>query len=158
MLDFLLNVVSGGATGLLGTVLSGGLKYFTNKQEQAHELAVMEMQMRQMDKEAAIARDIKELEMEGEQAKAAWAGLEASYKEAGRRWSTGDSQWIVAIDVVRGLMRPVLTLGLLGLTAGIYFTLATDDIKMSQAIVQTVLYTTTTALLWWFGSRQLEKK
>lgn len=163
MLDLLLGVLSGGVTGLLGTVISGGMKFFENKQKHGHELAIMEMEMKQMDKEASIARDIEELQMEGKDRTAAWAALEASYKESTTRMSTGDSGWLIAVDVVRGLMRPAITLGTLTLMGIIYFTVATDmvgpdGIPVPVTIIQTVLYIATTSVLWWFGTRNLSKK
>lgn len=161
--DLILGVLSGGVTGLIGTVISGGMKFFENRQKHGHELAIMEMEMQQMDKEAEIARDIKELDMEGKDRTAAWHALEASYKESTSRMSTGDSAWLVMVDVVRGLMRPVITLGLLVLMAVIYFTTAAElagpnGTPMTVSIIQTVLYVGTTAVLWWFGTRNLSKK
>lgn len=163
MFDLLAGVLSGGVTGLIGTVLSGGMKFFENKQKHGHELAVMEMEMRQMDKEAELAVKVAETEMEGKDRTAAWAALEASYKESTARMSTGDSQWLVMVDVVRGLMRPVITLGTLTLMAVIYFTVAQgmvgpDEMPVQVTIIQTVLYIATTAVLWWFGTRNLSKK
>ena len=117
MLDLIMGVLSGGVTGLIGTVISGGMKFFENKQKHGHVLAIMEMEIKQMHVEAEIAKDVAELEMEGKDRQAAWAALEASYKESTSRMSTGDSQWLVMVDVVRGLMRPVITLGLLILMA-----------------------------------------
>lgn len=160
MLDLLLGVLSGGATGLIGTVISGGMKFFENKQKHAHELAIMDMEIKQMNVEAAIAKDIKELDMEGKDRQAAWSALEASYKESTTRMSSGDSKWLVAVDVVRGLMRPVITLGLLILIAVIYFTVGAqttlpDGTPMTVNIIQTVLFVGTTAVLWWFGTRNL---
>lgn len=164
MLDLLMGVLSGGVTGLVGTVISGGMKFFENKQKHGHELAIMEMEMRQMDKEAELAVKVAETEMEGKDRTAAWAALEASYKESTSRMSTGDSPWLILVDVVRGLMRPVITLGTLLLMAVIYFTIAQDmapgpdGIPVQVTIVTTVLYIATTSVLWWFGTRNLSKK
>jgi hypothetical protein len=160
MLDLVMSVLTGGATGLIGTVISGGMKFFENKQKHGHELAIMEMEIKQMGVEAQIAKDVAELEMEGKDRTAAWAALEASYKESTSRMSTGDSGWLVAVDVVRGLMRPVITLGLLIMIGAIYFTVAVDLVgpdgtPMRVFIINTVLYVGTTAVLWWFGTRNL---
>ena len=158
MMDLILGVVSGGATGLIGSVLSGTVKIFTDRQNQSHELAKMEMELRHMDKEAELAREMKELELEGIEAQAAWKGLEASYVEAGKRWSTGNSPWIIAVDVVRGMMRPLLTLSLVALTTGVYFSLGVDSLQLQERIIATILYLTALALSWWFADRQIAKK
>lgn len=160
MLDLVMSVLTGGATGLIGTVISGGMKFFENKQKHGHELAIMEMEIKQMGVEAQIAKDVAELEMEGKDRTAAWAALEASYKESTSRMSTGESAWLVMVDVVRGLMRPVITLGLLIMIGAIYFTVAVDLVgpdgtPMTVFIINTVLYVGTTAVLWWFGTRNL---
>jgi hypothetical protein len=163
MLDLIMGVLSGGVTGLLGTVISGGMKFFENKQKHSYELSIMEMEMRQMDREAANAVKIAETAMEGADRTAAWAALEASYKESTARMSKGDSPWLVLVDVVRGLMRPVMTLGLLVLLAVIYFTVAdglaaADGLPMRVSIILTVSYLATTSVLWWFGTRMMDKK
>lgn len=163
MLDLLMGVLSGGVTGLIGTVISGGMKFFENKQKHGHELAIMDMEIKQMHVEAEIAKDVAELEMEGKDRQAVWSALEASYKESTSRMSTGDSQWLVMVDVVRGLMRPVITLGLLLGIGVIYFTVGADTTlpdgtPMTVNIIQTVLFVGTTAVLWWFGTRHLGKK
>ncbi len=156
-MSIILSLLTGGATGLIGTALSGVMKFLNAKQEQSHELKVMEMELRHMDKEAEVALKIESKKQEGKEAIAAWAGLEASYKEAGQRWSTGDSGWIVFVDVVRGLMRPLLTLTLVVLMGTIYFTLATDNMEMRDQIIATVLYLATASVLWWFGSRAISR-
>jgi len=157
-MEAILSLITGGATGLLGTAISGVMKYFTNKQEQSHELKVMDMELKHMDREAEIALKIEEKKQEGKEAQAAWAGLEASYREAGQRWSTGNSGWIVFVDVIRGLMRPVLTLCLVILMGVIYFMLGPDTPHMQGQIVNTILYLATSAVLWWFGSRMSDTK
>ena len=156
-MDIILGLLTGGATGLIGTALSGVMKYFTNKQEHAQELAIMDMELKKMDKEAEVALKIESKKQEGKEAEAAWRGLEASYREAGQRWSTGDSGWIVFVDVVRGLMRPLLTLCLVVLMGTIYFTLGPAKPQMQDQIIATVLYLATASVLWWFGSRMAQQ-
>lgn len=163
MLDLIMGVLSGGVTGLIGTVISGGMKYFENKQKHGHELAIMQAENEQMVVEANIAKDIAELDMESKDRTAAWSALEASYKESTSRMSTGDSGWLIVVDVVRGLMRPVMTLGLLVLMGVIYFTVAEglmdpDGTPMQVKIIFTVTYLATTSVLWWFGTRMMDKK
>ncbi len=163
MLDLIASVLTGGATGLIGTVISGGMRFFENKQKHAHELAIMQMEIQQMDKEAEIAKDIKELDMEGKDRAAAWSALEASYKESTARMSSGDHPALVWVDVVRGLMRPLITLFLLVLIGVIYFSLSAtltgpDGTPMEVFIINSVLYTGTTAVLWWFGTRNLSQQ
>ena len=116
------------------------LQFFQKRQQNVHDLAVMQMEMQQMDKEAEIAERIEEVKLEAADSQAAWKGLEASYREAAKRWSTGDSQWIVIVDVVRGLMRPALTLGLVMMVGAIYFTIdGSDEANIKERVIATIL-------------------
>ena len=65
------------------------------------------------------------------------------------------------VDAVRGLTRPLLTWSLFALVGAIYFLLGASDlgaVGLRPRIVETVLYLFTAAMLWWFGSRQIEKR
>ena len=114
--------------------------------------------------EAASAERTALLKLEGDKAQAELSALQASYVEATRRWSRpGDGMLMQFVDVVRGLTRPALTWGFVALTGAIYFTMGDTDAihdgeNVRVRIVETVLYLTTTCVLWWFGARQLAKK
>ncbi len=88
--------------------------------------------------------------------------MRASYAEAGRRWSRSDDGWAMSlVDVIRGLVRPALTVGFLALTAAVYFTLGDDpvaEIDIAPRVIDTILYLSTTTVLWWFGARQAGKR
>ena len=154
-------ILSGGATGLLGTVLSGVLGLFKAKQDLKRELALRELDIRLAEAEGASAERVAALEAEGAREAAAWSALDASYREAAQRWSRpGEGGAMVFVDLVRGLIRPVLTVGLILLAAAIYFSLADDDPSvpaLKARIIDTVLYLATAALLWWFGGRAVDK-
>lgn len=158
MLDALLAILTGGATGLLGTALSFGVDYFRDRQRHAQELELRRLDMEIAQAEAASAERAAAVEAESERERAAWSALEASYREAARRWSRGDSGWLVFVDVVRGLTRPAGAWAFFAITGLIYFTLGAEDAGLRGRIVDTVLYLTTTAWLWWYGARQLAKQ
>ena len=157
MLDSIMAVLSGGATGLLGTVVSAGTEYFQARQRHAHEIELRRVEMEMMKTEAASAERVAAIERESEQMRAEHAALEASYRAATTRMSTGDSRWLVAVDVIRGLTRPVLTWGFVALAAVIYFTLSPHSDIRGQ-VIDTVLYLTTTCVLWWFGARHVGRR
>ena len=59
------------------------------------------------------------------------------------------------VDVVRGLTRPLLTFGLVGLVGAIYFLLGAEDTHadlLRPRIIETVLYVATAAVLWWLAA------
>ena len=69
----------------------------------------------------------------------------------------------ILLDFIRGCIRPVLTIYLCILTTLIYLQVynllgtGIDSTQLSQIlnyIINTVLYLTTTVILWWFGCRQ----
>ena len=158
-MDILLSLFTGGATGLLGTALSAGLKLFERAQAQKHELKLRELDLRHLAAEAASAERIAAIEAESAETAAEWAGLQASYREAASRWTEGQTltpaqSWLlVLVDVVRGLMRPGLTVVLIGYVGWAYHT---STLNAAQ-IISTILYLATACVLWWFGSRQVEK-
>ena len=161
MLDALLSILTGGATGLLGTAVSFFTSYFQARQRHAQEMELRRLDLEMTEAEAASAERVAAVEAESARDQAAWSALETSYRAASRRWSRGDSKWLVFVDVVRGLTRPGLTFLFVGLVGAIYFTLGGSDmetIDIRPHIIDTVLYLATTCVLWWFGARQLAKR
>jgi hypothetical protein len=149
--DFFTSILTGGATGLLGMILSAVVKHAEARQrlqekrlDFAHELELQR-----------LAMQTRGQELESEQAIAEIASAEsmrvASYRHDE---SYGQpSQW--ATNVLR-LFRPVITMVLIGLSALLFFSLYNDEQR--QQIVEMVTYATTTAMVWWFGARDLEKR
>ena len=162
LFDGLTAILSGGATGLLGTVISGVLGHFKAKQDLKREITLRELDIQLARIEGDSAENIAAIEAEGARDEAAWKAIDASYREAARRWSRpGDGWAMVFVDVVRGLIRPALTVGLFALVGAIYFSLAASAdpsvAKIQARIVDTALYMATAAGLWWFGQRPTEK-
>ena len=155
MLDLLTGLLTGGATGLLGTVVTTATDYFERRarhrealEQQRLDIELAEIEARSAEHRATLALQTAELEAEGR-------ALEASYAEASRRWSRpGEGALIVAVDVVRGLTRPLITWLLIGLVAGIYWTSLPGEAELRTRIVATVLYLATTCVVWWFGGRR----
>lgn len=161
MIDALMAILTGGATGLLGTALGFAAEYLTARQTHAHEVELRRFDMELARVEAASAERAAVAAAETAESAAAWSALEASYRESGARLGSADSPWLTFVDVVRGLLRPLLTLGSLALVAAMYFTLGSTDIEILDIrprIVDTALYVATTCVLWWFGARSLDKR
>ncbi len=155
-MSILLSLLSGGATGLAGTLLSGMLTFMEKRSARAHELEKLDRELAIMDREAENAARLAVIEAESKEMEAEWQALQQSYRQEATRLSSGESPWLVLVDVVRGLMRPVLTLGLVGMVAWIYAGMHGGE-TYAEVVVGTVLYLATAAVLWWFGSRQVEK-
>jgi len=150
MMDAIASVLTGGITGLIGTAVSGVVEYFKTKQRNAHELAMIQAERETLQLEIAGRERVAEIESESARDISASESFRESLRADIARYSSGDSPWLVGVDVVRGLVRPVLTLGLVAFTAWIY---ATAPESMEDQVTSTVLYVCTAAVLWWFGTR-----
>ncbi len=158
MTELLISLLTGSATGVLGTLLSAGLGFFQKRQDHRQEIELRRLDIELAQTEAEAAGRIAAIEAESGEQQAAMAALEESYREAARRWSRPDDGWLMQlVDAIRGLTRPGLTLLFVGLTGAIWFTLTPDDADIRQRIVMTVLSLTTTCVVWWFGGRMADK-
>lgn len=174
------SIFAGGATGLLGLFLQ---KYFdiqAKKLENEHSLKSTELELALMDKKLQLAN----LETEGkvkvaqlqtdaaigvEEQKAfaqSIAADRATYLTPevakGDRFATAI---LAVLELLRGLVRPVLTLALTYMSWLLYE--QTDALMKMQGleikgellqsqlllISSTILYLTTTVVCWWFGLR-----
>ena len=149
------SIISGGVTGVIGALGSAGIKYFTDKQGNKHALDMREIDLREMSIEAEFASDSSRMDLRIEQERGQAAGFEASQNVSVVKWASGDltrvQNWFyVCIDLLRGLMRPTITLACLAAA----FYVSTESLQDSR---ETILYLATTTVLWWFGTRVLDK-
>lgn len=184
-----MSILSGGATGLLGMTLQrtfdGLFGWLKAKQEiqlaqvkSAHELAMK-------DKDAAIMREewagrtkVAATEAAGAEAVSANQAFAQSLLKEPERYSKAESlpdNWwgwflhgaLVLLDVIRGLVRPALTVYLCWVTTSIWFEVRhlanAEDLSTEQVVgvltlvVDTILYLTTTCVTWWFGTRNKQE-
>src|SRR5258706_4250216 len=83
-------------------------------------------------------------------------------------WGTFGWLMLVLTDVFRGLVRPALTVYLCALTTYVWWQvrqlLQVEELEPStvlevwKMVVGTILYLTTTCILWWFGTRNHQKQ
>lgn len=117
------------------------------KLSQTHSLDLAERQLAQTETEGEIAADVKDADAFIESIKADQA--------TGVGW----------VDAVRAMMRPLLSVYLVGLTtyvAVVVFirlggveSLPEDQLlELAEQIIQQVLFLTTAAVMWHFGSRR----
>ena len=162
LLNFGTSILTGGATGLLGTAVSGVIDFFQARQRHGQEMDLrrLDIELAKTEAEGALARAA--IVADAERERAEWEALEASYRQAARRWSRPGEGWVMQlVDAVRGLTRPALTWSLFALVGAIYFLLGASEFTaepLRPRIVETVLYLFTAAMLWWFGARQIEKR
>lgn len=173
MIDFLASLLSGGLTGIVGSLATGLMSYFKQKEINRHtiEMRKLDMQLAQMqiDSEKDIANIDKEKAIETEEVKAFRTSMSDTTLYAGetirnhRVWGV----FYMLLDFIRGGLRPVMTIYLVVLTTYIYNDLQAmlgqqaipveEAIEIVRYIINAIVYLTMTVILWWFGTRLKEK-
>ncbi|QCG76673.1 TMhelix containing protein [Vibrio phage vB_VhaS_R21Y] len=168
--DIFTAAVSGGLTGLLGTVFSGLVMWKENSDKRKFELEMRRLDISERKAEAEITLKQTEAETEATKIAAELNAFQASQKGDKATYSTKhpSNGWLIAVDVVRGLIRPVLTLALVTITTMITFDaieatggyekfVAVQGVNIVLSLIESLIYMTNTAVLWWFGARSLSK-
>jgi hypothetical protein len=182
------SAASGGLLGLAGTGIQALLKYFEVREERKTQIALRELDIRELEMERQLAMQQAEIDLEkireqaagdlavmeeqvaGEVMTASYEADKATYSlESVKRltgfWKNLAGFFLAVVDVVRGLMRPVITLYTLGLLTAIGWLLymAADGIipdipALWLEVVRAAILLATTSVTWWFGSRQLRRQ
>ena len=139
MLDLLGTVLTGGATGIVGSVLGKAFSFLDAWQEEkkagADHLRTLEMLKLQGEMKADEAENEMQI---------------ASYTH-----DTGiGTASLFVINILR-LVRPILTFSLIGLVGILYFQ---ADAGGKATIEASVIFMSSSSVLWWFGDRALRKK
>lgn len=174
------SIISGGATGILGVAVQRifdlknrklDLEFEASRME--HEIHLREIDMEMMVKEAEAKVRVAEVEGNTKIEVADSEAFAQSFNEP-KRYMTGDvtknQGWaLIFLDFVRGLVRPGLTVYLCVITTAVYFQAYSlleregvsldvgNAMKLIELVVGTILYLTTTCVLWWFGTRNKQK-
>ncbi|MBW9274777.1 MAG: hypothetical protein K1563_13935 [Candidatus Thiodiazotropha sp. (ex. Lucinisca nassula)] len=182
------SAASGGLLGLAGTGIQALLKYFEVREERKTQIALRELDIRELEMERQLAMQQAEIDLEkireqaagdlaimeeqvaGEVMTASYEADKASYSlESVQRltgiWKNLAGFSLAVVDVVRGMMRPFITLYTLGLLTAIGWLMyrAAKGVipempSLWLEIVQAVILLATTSVTWWFGSRQLRRR
>lgn len=170
------SIFAGGATGLFGVVLQRLFDWLHVKEQAKLSAQDNAFKLAMRDKDAAISAQewagrLQVATKEGEAAEnvsANQAFAQSLLKEPERYTNaatlTPMQQWaMVLLDFFRGIVRPALTVYLCALTTYIWWQvrqlLAKEDLDPTEVlavwklVVSTILYLTTTCILWWFGTR-----
>ena len=172
----LLAIVSGGATGLIGVVAQRLFDHWKLKQENdklrlihEHERGMKKLDAEIMMQEWTQRVKVAEVEAAGKEAVADSQAFAASFALEPKRYAEGvkTGKWcgafLILADVLRGIVRPGLTLYLAWIATALYNDSqallqgsrleGTTLVAVHQQIVFTLLYLFTTCVLWWFGTR-----
>lgn len=173
------SVLSGGVTGLIGTVTQ---KIFDYKSKQldiqlqkdkfANDVEMKKAEAAIMAQEWAARTQVAKIETEGASDVQDSKGFAASFSTEPQRYSQGSlsekQNWLmVFLDFMRGIIRPGLTLYLCAIATMLYINArkmvpnmvpVDETLAMVRQITDTLLYLFTTCVCWWFGSRGDGKK
>lgn len=167
-------ILAGGATGILGSLISLAGEFKKIKEQHRHEERMQEIAIRSMEIEAKLKLEQTAVEGEIKEELAALETLRASYghdkatyfKYTGIKWIDGMGGFLFGlVDFVRGMIRPVITIGMALVAVEVHNELIAMMDRMQQPLTQdqaatiyanlnnVILYITTTVILWWFGTR-----
>jgi hypothetical protein len=152
---------SGGIFGLIGSLIGVGTKYLQEKQRQAwekvkwaHEADLLKLNMQARSQETEQELAIAETE-------GSWRGLEASHAAA-RVDAASVHRWV---NDIRSLFRPFLTVFLWVVAAAVVYMVTrglisgylkeTDVAELVRYTVYSVVWSASTATVWWFGDRAM---
>jgi|TARA_R110002096_G_scaffold221598_2_gene410465 hypothetical protein len=145
MWDMIGAALTGGATGIFGSVISKGLSIWQFKEEvkskkvdYEHETVLFELQL-------ASRRS----EMESEQAIVNVAA-EKSVRVASYKHASNVGETSVWVNNVLRLVRPVLTLLMVGLTA---YVASNFEVVTQKELAAQIIAITSMCFAWWFGDR-----
>jgi hypothetical protein len=173
---FFTSIISGGLTGIFGVGVQRYADYknkeldlAASRDKMAHEVTLRKVDAEIMAQEWAARTKVAEVEAAGKEAVADSQAFAASFHMEPVRYSgdvkptPGQGWLLVILDFVRGMIRPSLTVYLCVLTTLVYFQARDIQVRAGvsseeayqvvQQVVGTVLYLTTTCVLWYFGTR-----
>jgi len=190
-----LDIILGGVTGLIGNAFTTWFKYKNAKMEYDHDEKMIGLKSAAMVQEAQMKIQIVQAEIEGEievaDAEAFTKSQEVGSKQLfHERWieylmTASEGKWyafilrfiaslisalFALIDFLNGLMRPALTIYLVGMStwitklswsilekAGVPALSAAEALAVFSQVTSTIIYLSVSAVTWWFGDRTMSK-
>jgi hypothetical protein len=150
MFELLGTVLTGGVTGIIGSVIGKAFSFLDAWQEEKKATNEHGRTLELLELQNKIGAEENEREMAITQSKIDADSRVASYSHDSMA-GTG-SIWV--IDLLR-LVRPVLTFSLIILVGILYF----KAIPAGRATIEaSVIYLCSSSCLWWFGDRAMRKK
>jgi len=143
-------LLGGGATGLLGTVVSQVLGIFTRAEDRKEKALDYQHELRLQEMQLASLKEETERELLIAESSAQSSGYIAALQHDSS--FGGTSQWV---NDTRSIFRPLITLVLVLLTALIYFT--TSQVHIETTITDAVIFSTIAAISFWFSDRSISK-
>lgn len=151
MFEIIASVLSGGATGIIGSLVGTVGRYVEKRQE----IKQMSLEFSQEIKLQELQISARSSELESEQA-IALVKADSDIKTASYAHDASYGPIMPVIAAILRFVRPILTFGLLGFTVYIFF-IVHEDPQVGRELSNQIMFLTTTAVAWWFGDRSLRK-
>lgn len=163
--NLLLGVLTGGGSGLLGTLIGMVQGHLQHRRDMAERRLDMEARVQEFGHEVRLHelnQQARAQETEAELAitsqRGSFEGLRAAISHD--QSLTNTSKWV---NDVRALFRPALTAFLIVMVIVFWFsTLWLNPIEYVQDlrayIITSMVYVAVTASVWWFGDRMLQRQ
>jgi hypothetical protein len=190
-----LDVLLGGLTGLIGNAFTTWFKFKNAKMEYDHKEKMVSLETQAMIQEAQMQIQVTKARIEGEVELADSAAFDTSQKIGSQKlfsekWidmimAAGERKWtgwffklmgtIIAAafaltDWLNGMMRPVLTIYLVGASsyitylawvvlqkAGFELISTMSAVSLFEQVSNTITYLAVSCVTWWFGDRTMSK-
>ena len=153
----------GAILGVAGSWLTKAEERKLLKEKNTHDQAMARLSMEELKLEGEQQLQIVQAEGEIAADVAAGEAFAESMKEQQMTYG------IRFVDAIRGLMRPIITIYLLGVATWLTINVHTlvgglegmpqnDVMALYTEIIAAILFLTTPAVTWWFGSRPSSKR
>lgn len=164
IIDLLLGGAGGGIIGTIGSLANKWQEARSSlalaKENNSHEIALkglefdlLALKLKSDNYSKEIDRDIAFDKTSGESLVASIQADAAAYSMVDTRKA---SPWLIGVDVIRGLMRPGLTIGLTSLNGYLSVVLLgrlTDTATVGEQIILSTATLAGMSVAWWFGAR-----
>lgn len=165
----IVSLLGGGVTGVIGAGINKYFDFKAKQQDYAHALEMRKVDIQILDKEWEGRARVASVEGEAAMDVAVSKLQEASIEADKATYSKASSPWLVFVDVVRGLIRPLATAYFILLSTIVFVAVfqlvteaGTEALTADQLFdifyycVLWVLYTAGMVVGWWFGVRASE--
>lgn len=171
------SLLAGGLTGIIGSVLSNIFDFLKLRQNAKLEIEKKKLDLQAMDKEYQYALQMTTRQLDAGVDMASLDTLAKSYDHDRATYSSGlkVTGWgvhaLTFVDVIRGLVRPVMTGVLLAVlydtrmeVEAVIDAVGVEKMDVFQAviiysrIIDAIIYMSVSAGLWWFGTRAKKER
>lgn len=171
------SLLAGGLTGVIGSLFSNIFDFLKLRQNAKLEIEKKKLDIQAMDKEYQYALEMSSKQLDASVDMASLDTMGKSYEHDQASYSAGlpVSGWgihaLTLVDVIRGLVRPIMTGVLLAVlydtrmeVEAVIEAVGVEKMDVYQAlilysrIVDSIIFMAVSAGLWWFGTRSKKER